>query len=63
MDLLAALALVMVLEGLAVAVLARSIPELLAEIQHLGGGRLRRFGIVIAVIGAVLYVLIRGGGA
>lgn len=63
MDLLAALALVMVLEGLAVAIMARSIPELLAEIQHLGGGRLRRLGIAVAAVGAILYVLIRGGGA
>ena len=60
MDLLAALALVLVLEGLAIAAFARSIPELLAEMQNIDGQKLRQIGIVTAVIGAVGYLLIRG---
>lgn len=61
MDLLAALALVMVLEGLVIAIFARSLPELLAEIDRLGGARLRQFGIVTCVLGIVLYILVRQG--
>lgn len=62
MDLIAALALVMVLEGLALAILAKSIPEMLAEMEHLGGARLRIAGIVIALIGIVVYLAVRGSG-
>ncbi len=60
MDLLAALALVMVLEGLAIAVFARSIPELLAEMQTVDGAKLRQLGIATALIGVVAYLLVRG---
>ena len=60
MDLLAALALVLVLEGLAIAVFARSIPELLAEMQAVDSAKLRQIGIATALIGAVVYLLIRG---
>jgi uncharacterized protein YjeT (DUF2065 family) len=63
MDLLAALALVMVLEGLVIAVFARSLPELLAEIERMDGARLRLFGIATCALGAVLYIVIRGGTA
>ena len=61
MDLLAALALVLVLEGLAVAVFARSIPEIMAEMQQMDAGRLRQAGIIAMLVGAVAYLLIRGG--
>ncbi len=60
MDLLAALALVLVLEGLAIAVFARSIPELLAEMERVDGASLRRIGVIAALIGTVLYLLVRG---
>lgn len=61
MDLLAALALVLVLEGLAVAVFARSIPEIMAEMQRLDAGRLRLSGLIAVVIGAIGYLAVRGG--
>ena len=63
MDLLAALALVMVLEGLAIAVFARSLPELMAEMQRVDGAQLRGFGIVVCILGVIFYVAIRGTGS
>ena len=60
MDLLAALALVLVLEGLAVTIFARSIPEIMAEMQGVEAGRLRIFGLVAIAIGAIGYLFIRG---
>jgi uncharacterized protein YjeT (DUF2065 family) len=62
MDLLAAIALVMVLEGLAMAVFARSVPQLLAEFERLGPGFLRRAGLVCIGLGTALYLLVRSGG-
>ncbi len=61
MDLLAALALVLVLEGLAIAVFARSIPEILAEMQNVDGARLRTIGIITTFLGVAAYLVIRGG--
>ena len=61
MDLLAALALVLIFEGLALAVFARSMPQLLAEIERLGPGSLRHAGLVCIALGAVLYLLVRLG--
>ena len=61
MDLLAALALMLMLEGLSFAVFARSAPQLLAEVERLGPGFLRRTGLVCIALGAVLYLLVRGG--
>ena len=60
MDLLAAIALVMVLEGLVLAIMARSLPELLSELGRIGPDALRRLGIVLVVLGAGFYLLIRG---
>lgn len=60
MDLLAALALVLVIEGLAAAIFASSLPELLAALRGLGARQMRTVGIVMAATGAVLYLLIRG---
>ena len=62
MDLLAAIALVLALEGLAMAIFARSMPQLLAEFERLGPGSLRRAGVVCIALGTVLYLLVRGGG-
>lgn len=59
MDLLAALALVLVLEGLALAVFARSVPQLVAEMERLGPSSLRRAGLVCIGLGTALYLLIR----
>jgi uncharacterized protein YjeT (DUF2065 family) len=59
MDLLAAIALVLILEGLALAVFARSVPALMAELQRLDPGALRRAGVVSIAAGAVLYLLVR----
>jgi uncharacterized protein YjeT (DUF2065 family) len=63
MDLLAAIALVLVLEGLVLAIFARSVPALLAELERLDPGALRRTGILSIAAGAVLYLLIRGWAA
>lgn len=60
MDLLAAFALVLILEGLVLAIFARSVPALLAEIGRLDPRSLRRAGVASIVIGAVLYLLVRG---
>lgn len=59
MDLLAALALVFVLEGLAIAIFSGSVPEVLAAMRGVDGTRLRMAGIIIAVSGGALYLLIR----
>ena len=60
MDLLAALALVLVIEGLAAMIFASSLPELLAALRDVGARQMRTIGIVMAATGAVLYLLIRG---
>ncbi|MEM0924180.1 MAG: DUF2065 family protein [Pseudomonadota bacterium] len=60
MDLLAALGLVLVIEGLALAIFASSIPELLATIHVMEPATLRRVGAVMAAIGALGYILVRG---
>ena len=60
MDLLAALALVLVLEGLGLVIFARTLPELLAELERADGGLLRRIGFGALVSGVVLYLVIRG---
>lgn len=49
----------MVIEGLAVAVFARSIPELMAELEHFGQSGLRRAGVLMAIAGAAAYLWIR----
>ena len=61
MDLVAALGLVLALEGLALAVFARSIPQLLAEIERLDPGSLRLAGLVCIGLGAAIYLLVRLG--
>jgi uncharacterized protein YjeT (DUF2065 family) len=60
MDLIAALALVLVLEGLAAMIFAASLPELLAALEGIGPRQMRLAGMVMAASGAVLYLLIRG---
>ncbi len=60
MDLLAALALVLLIEGLAAMIFASSLPELLAALRGVGARQMRIAGIVMAATGAVLYLLIRG---
>ncbi|MEM1382206.1 MAG: DUF2065 family protein [Pseudomonadota bacterium] len=60
MDLIAALALVLVLEGLALAILATSLPALMADLQNIGPSLSRQIGFVMVALGSVLYVLVRG---
>jgi len=60
MDLIAALALVMVIEGLAAMIFASSLPELLAALRGLGAQQMRIVGFVMTVSGGALYLLIRG---
>lgn len=60
MDLAAALALVLVIEGLALAVLARSLPEVLAAVEAIDPTQMRLIGIVMLVLGSLCYVAVRG---
>jgi len=59
-DLLAALGLAMVLEGLALTVFAKSMPELLAELSAIGPERLRLAGVAALLAGGALYLVVRG---
>lgn len=59
-DLAAALALVLVLEGLAIAVLGASLPALLSEAERVPPGQLRTGGAVLSIVGAVIYLAVRG---
>ena len=61
MDLLAALGLVLVIEGLALAIFARSVPQVLAEIDQIGPAVLRKLGIVSILAGGAVYLLVRRG--
>lgn len=63
MDLLAAIALVLVIEGLALAIFARSVPALLAELQQFDPRSLRAAGLASIAVGAALYLLVRGWAA
>lgn len=60
MDLLAALALVLVFEGLAALIFAASLPELLAALDGVGPRQMRIIGIAMAAAGGTLYLLVRG---
>ena len=60
MDLIAALALVMVIEGLAAMIFASSLPELLAALRGIGAQQMRIIGFVMTVSGGALYLMIRG---
>lgn len=60
MDLIAALALVMVIEGLAAMIFASSLPELLAALRGIGAQQMRVIGILMTLSGGALYLLVRG---
>jgi len=62
MDLIAALGLVLVIEGLALAIFARSVPQVLAEIDQIGPSFLRKLGVVSILTGGAIYLLVRRGG-
>lgn len=59
-DFFAALALVLVLEGLATLILASRLGGLAQAIEALGPERARWIGLVLVAVGTGLYVLIRG---
>jgi uncharacterized protein YjeT (DUF2065 family) len=59
MDLLAALALVLVFEGMAAMICASSLRELLAALKGIGARQMRIIGLVMAVSGGALYLLVR----
>lgn len=61
MDLLAALALVMVIEGLAIVIFSSSVPELLVALKETNTSQMRWIGLASIVGGSLLYLLIRGG--
>jgi uncharacterized protein YjeT (DUF2065 family) len=58
-DLLAAVALVFVIEGLTIAVFASSMPSLLAMLESMGEERRRFMGVALAALGGAAYLLIR----
>ncbi len=60
MDLLAALGLALVIEGLMLAIFAGTLNELMAVLRELGDSRIRVIGLATAVTGAALYLAIRG---
>jgi len=60
LDLLAALALVMMFEGLALAIFAAMMPQLLAALEGIGAGQMRIIGIAVAAAGAAMYLVVRG---
>jgi uncharacterized protein YjeT (DUF2065 family) len=59
MDLLAAVALMLVIEGLAIAIFAGSLPELVAALEGLGEARRRVIGGVMVALGVVAYLVVR----
>ncbi|MEM7212603.1 MAG: DUF2065 family protein [Pseudomonadota bacterium] len=61
MDLAAALALVLILEGMALVVFARSVPELMAEMTKVPSAKIRTIGLLCVGVGAIGYLMIRGG--
>ena len=60
MDLLAALALVLIIEGVAMAIFARSLPELMAAMAEFGPGELQRIGLICIGLGVIGYLSVRG---
>ena len=63
MDLVAALGLVMVIEGLALVIFARSVPALLMELDQIGARPLRLTGALLAAGGVLVYLFVRGSGS
>ncbi|MEL6264176.1 MAG: DUF2065 family protein [Pseudomonadota bacterium] len=59
-DLLAALALVAVIEGLTMIAFAGSFPELLAMLERMGPSQRRWLGLVLVAGGTAAYLVIRG---
>ncbi|MEM7499947.1 MAG: DUF2065 family protein [Pseudomonadota bacterium] len=59
MDLLAAIALMLVVEGLAIAIFAGSLPELVAALQGLGETGRRLAGGAMVAVGVIAYLLVR----
>lgn len=60
MDLLAALALAAVIEGVAMVIFASSLPALIASARDIGPEGLRRVGGLCVIGGAVAYLFVRG---
>ncbi|MEM6355270.1 MAG: DUF2065 family protein [Pseudomonadota bacterium] len=59
MDLLAAIALMLVIEGLAIAIFAGSLPELVSALEGLGEARRKLVGGAMVAAGVITYLLIR----
>jgi uncharacterized protein YjeT (DUF2065 family) len=58
-DLLAALGLMLVLEGMALAIFTGRLPEILEQLKAVGSDGLRWAGLAMAIAGTGLYVLVR----
>jgi uncharacterized protein YjeT (DUF2065 family) len=59
-DFLTALALVLVLEGLFLALMPRRLRQILEALEQIAPETLRMFGLVVACIGVLAVWLIRG---
>ncbi len=59
-DLLAAIALVLVIEGMAVALISHRITSLLDELRLIDPERVRWGGLALAVLGTLAYLAVRG---
>ena len=59
-DILFALALILVIEGLLYAVMPETMKRLLAQMRDMSAGTLRQAGLIAAVLGVVLAYLVRG---
>lgn len=59
-DLLAALALMAVLEGVVIALMSRRLHDLLEQLSHIDPETVRWGGLALAVVGTVAYLWVRG---
>jgi uncharacterized protein len=59
-ELLTAVALVLVLEGMLPFVSPRKYREMVAEISRLGDNHIRTVGFVVMIVGVVVLFLVRG---
>jgi uncharacterized protein YjeT (DUF2065 family) len=50
----------MVLEGLALAIFAAVMPQLLHALEDVGARQMRMIGIVVAGAGVAMYLMVRG---
>ncbi|MDJ0750288.1 MAG: DUF2065 domain-containing protein [Woeseiaceae bacterium] len=59
-EILTAVALVLILEGMLPFISPRKYREMVAEISRLGDNQIRNIGLVVMVIGVVVLFIVRG---